>query len=302
MHTPLMSSRGYYIGVDGCRGGWVDVALRGGRSPELRVFGCLSDLWQAHKDADIILIDMPIGLYGHKPGDPGSHLSDSGRSPSCDANLAPGRNGLQVPYPRERDCDTAARAVLNGRGNVRLDRRTTTVGGKRGCSVFPVPSREAVWCSDIDPAEVNERLTGRKLACQTKGILPKIRELDALLLSCGRARQVFKESHPELLFCEMNGGVPMRYRKKCREGVAERKSLLAGVAGRALLEHALEDGRQYRRRELQEDDVLDALACAVAASHPDELASLPESPPLDACGLPMQMLYWRRPVESARSG
>lgn len=47
------------LGVDGCRGGWVVVSL-GGDGPSCEVITCFSEI--VERDADLILVDMPIGL------------------------------------------------------------------------------------------------------------------------------------------------------------------------------------------------------------------------------------------------
>ncbi|NLE96317.1 MAG: DUF429 domain-containing protein [Dehalococcoidia bacterium] len=240
-----MIPKGYYVGVDGCRGGWVSVALRDGQSAELTVHQDLAALWEAHREADAIFIDMPIGLLEHGPD--------------------------------ERACERNARRLI----------------GARRSSVFPVPCRQAVHArSDVEAMAANREHMGRGLPLQTLAIRAKICQVDDLLRNDARARAVFREIHPELLFCAMNGGNPMTYRKKCREGKRERESLLVKLAGESVLRDVLVQSRAYRRRDVGWDDILDALAAAVAASHPDELVRIPENPPLDACGLPMQMVYW----------
>jgi predicted RNase H-like nuclease len=50
-----------FVGVDGCRFGWVAVAEEAGRL-EYRLFGAMSDVLAAHPDAERILVDIPIGL------------------------------------------------------------------------------------------------------------------------------------------------------------------------------------------------------------------------------------------------
>jgi predicted RNase H-like nuclease len=201
----------------------------------------LASLWNTHREADAIFIDMPIGLLDSGPG--------------------------------ERFCEPLARRML----------------GFRRSSVFPVPCRHAVYAtSDVDAIAANSRYLGRGLSLQTLAIRAKIR----LLRNDAQARAVFREIHPELLFWAMNGGKPMTHRKKRREGRMERQTLLAEVAGVSVVDDVLAQGRAYLRRDLGEDDTLDALAAAVAAGHPDELFSVPEAPARDSCGLPMQMVYW----------
>ncbi|MFW6056308.1 MAG: DUF429 domain-containing protein [Chloroflexota bacterium] len=237
---------GYYVGVDGCRKGWVSVVLQDGEAPRLDVYEDIESLWCTHYRADAILIDMPIGL------------PETG--------------------PDERECEIEARQHL----------------GLRRSSVFPVPCRRAVYAESRHAAvEANRRHMHKSLSLQSLLLCKRIRELDELLRSESRARDVFREAHPELLFCGMNGGTPMTYAKKTVTGADERQALLATIVGEEVVAGLMAKGRRYRRRDLQGDDVLDALACAIAVSHPDRLGTLLANPPVDACGLPMQLVYWR---------
>lgn len=77
-------SRGGYVGVDGCPGGWLAVRLsEDGQSWAADVYEDLHLLWGAQREAKLMLIDMPIGL------------ADGRESRACDALarelLKPGR-------------------------------------------------------------------------------------------------------------------------------------------------------------------------------------------------------------------
>ncbi len=52
----------YFVGIDGCKGGWFAVALVGSRSWELSVFNSIHHLWGRWSGAHSLLIDIPIGL------------------------------------------------------------------------------------------------------------------------------------------------------------------------------------------------------------------------------------------------
>lgn len=56
-----------WIGIDGCRGGWVYIALEGGKW-KAGVTGSLDDLHELLLKGRLVLIDMPIGFPD--PGDP----------------------------------------------------------------------------------------------------------------------------------------------------------------------------------------------------------------------------------------
>ena len=52
-----------YVGVDGCKGGWFSVGLeQNGNFCESIVFEKFGQLLEHYKDAELILVDMPIGL------------------------------------------------------------------------------------------------------------------------------------------------------------------------------------------------------------------------------------------------
>ncbi len=70
------------VGVDGCRGGWLAVRLSRDSASECRIFPDMATLWAAHRQAALILVDIPIGL---------------------------------PEYANDRTCDQAARKVLGPR-------------------------------------------------------------------------------------------------------------------------------------------------------------------------------------------
>lgn len=109
--------------------------------------------------------------------------------------------------------------------------------GPRRASVFPAPRRSLL---------ATERWTpGLGLNKQTFNLLPKIRELDALVTPALQSRVV--EVHPELAFTAM-AGAPMRWPKRTAPGRAERLAAL-GLARPPV-----------RPAGAAPDDVLDALA------------------------------------------
>jgi len=186
--------------------------------------------------------------------------------------------GLTSGDPPVRSCDVLARRAL----------------GRRASSVFPAPCRAALGCHDyVQASAVNQAVTGRSLSRQTWGLVPKIRELDRLLLARPEARDRFQECHPELCFFGLAGGRPMRHYKKTAEGLEERLALLRErwPAAPAAVDAAC---RLHARKHVGRDDVVDALALAVAASlGPTRIATLPDEPDTDAVGLPMRIVYPR---------
>ena len=96
-------------------------------------------------------------------------------------------------------------------------------------SVFPIPSRQAVY-AEIGPfADIYEWRAAHQRACkvaastsnpskripiQTFGILPKIREVDGCLRAKAEAAKRTFEVHPEVAFWKLNGERALNEPKK----------------------------------------------------------------------------------------
>ena len=234
-----------FVGVDGCRAGWIAVSKTGGRGLEYKVFAKMNDLLEHYDEAQLVLVDIPIGLPWKK----------------CP----------------KRPCDVFARTKLRTRAS----------------SVFPVPCREATRAPNVDEARRrNMAELGCSLSEQAWGICKKIAEVDELLLANTRARAIVREVHPEVCFWSLNGEAPMTHAKRRPQGIRERIDLLAGLepGTQILVDEAMTN---EFRRDVQADDVLDALvAYVIARSGLGALKRLSGSPPSDEHGLPMEMLYF----------
>ena len=243
-----------YVGVDGCTGGWVAVGLGDGDESCVKVFGSgeFPNLLEHFDGASVVLVDMPIGL-------PDS-IERGGRA-----------------------CDTAARKALN------------TKEVKRGSSVFPTPTRPIV-------NEVIENTGWRQglgITQQTFGIIPKIAEMDKTVATNEMASSKVREAHPEVCFWALNGGhEAMSYHKSDGLGFLQRFRLLLRWVGDTedICVAAHEEARslKWRARDMATDDVLDALALAITAQigcRQGGFQTLPENPPTDSKGLPMEMVY-----------
>lgn len=126
-----------------------------------------------------------------------------------------------------RSCDVEARQLL----------------GARRSSVFPAPPRRLL----------RARSYRGQCSRQLWNILYKIREVDEAMTP--RLQRRIREAHPEVSFALL-GGAPMRFPKKTREGLAERRALV---------------GPGPKLRGATEDDVLDACALLRSAMHPSRV-------------------------------
>ncbi|PSR09006.1 MAG: DUF429 domain-containing protein [Bacteroidetes bacterium] len=190
--------------------------------------------------------------------------------------------GLLSSGPVGRTCDQLARRYLSP---------------LRHSSVFTPPCRAATYTPKAAASAVNFQHTGKKLSQQSLNIVPKIRDLDEFLQQQLPAEQLrWHEAHPEVVFAALNHRQPLAATKKTAAGQAQRLALLApfftDIA--AWWPAAL---RQYPRSQVQPDDVLDALALAVAAwlcaTGQAVLQRLPAQPPVDDTGLSMQIVFAR---------
>ena len=252
-------SKSIYIGIDGCKGGWVAAILEND-TLHIKPYKTIADLFKDYPKPDVCLIDMAIGL------------------PETDSKVRP---------------DSIARRQL----------------GKKGSSVFPVPSRRAVGVEtknrsiqEIQKEQKckNGEALGKSLSQQSLAIIPKMKELDEFLEVHAEYREVMLESHPELCFARLKGAV--LFSKKSRKaGRDERIDVLKDEKVIDENFNVLAEARQCKDKYdcvCKPDDILDAIVLAVTARlkaqgqceiiHADMTVS--PNPPVDAKGLKMQMV------------
>jgi predicted RNase H-like nuclease len=178
---------------------------------------------------------------------------------------------LTTPRPGGRDCDRLARQLL----------------GRRASSVFTPPARPLLTATHYD------EVRSHGLGVQSFHILPKIREVDALMTPA--LQQRVYEAHPELAFRNL-AGQALLSRKKTLEGRTERLQLLGRIPS-PLFSHvqpAYEAVRQrYRRVDLAPDDIVDAMVLVWTAWRiwQGRAICLPPHPVYDTRGLRMDIWY-----------
>ncbi|WP_197524692.1 DUF429 domain-containing protein [Botrimarina hoheduenensis] len=148
-----------------------------------------------------------------------------------------------------RDCDAAAR---------------TRLGWPRSSSVFSAPPKPVLAAQSYEEAcELSVALSGQKLSVQAWNLVPKVREVQALLVERPELVGRLFETHPELCFAQMNGGKGIEASKKTPEGRATRLRLLSAEFGQAAIRRAMASTKGIK--QVANDDKIDALAALSAA-------------------------------------
>ena len=250
-----------FVGVDWAKGGWFSIAYDADGNWEAH-HGSFTEIVERYSSAKLILVDIPIGLAKGE----------------CDW----------------RKCDLEARKCL----------------GSRWQSVFLTPPRCVVdearktKESALTHAHFQNALTHVNkhrrekmgFSVQSWNITPMIVEVDDFLKKRKKEQNggpAIREVHPEICFRSLDEKQIITQSKKKVEGRRQRIAVLETVESRT---QAIYDDvmARYFRKDVGRDDVLDALAAAVTArlGYPDKLATLPENPPTDARGLPMEMVFY----------
>ena len=171
-----------------------------------------------------------------------------------------------------RECDALLRKEL---------------GNEYASSVFSPPIRPALEApSYVEANMISFEYNEKKLSLQAWNITPKIKEVDTLLRADNSLKEKVLESHPELLFQKLNGGMIFQ-KKNLKKGIRHRLELIeehepiADDFFRGIKE-------EYRRVEVGEDDIVDAMVLALYAkrSVSDGIRTIPEEVPTDSEGLP----------------
>lgn len=173
------------------------------------------------------------------------------------------------------------------------ERLREELGADYQASVFNPPIRPALHSPTYAEASMESyETTGKKISIQAWNITPNIRTVDRLLQDNEEYREKVFESHPEFLFQKLNGGNSILQKKETKKGLRHRLGLLKKQSKYAddFFRDIKED---YRRNQVEEDDIVDAMALALFAlrSVDEPIKTLPEDPPKDSTGLPMAIHY-----------
>ena len=178
--------------------------------------------------------------------------------------------------------------LRNNSNQVRPDIAAREELGPKASSVFPIPSREAVYADGEEKQkEANLRTLGKSLSKQSLAIIPKIRELDEFLNGHPEYKGKILESHPEVDFARLNGSVVLS-KKQGELGLSERIHILSEYLDKRDLQNMYDKAKKLG---CGHDDLIDAICLAVTgALHAHgQSETLPEQPEPDEKGLLMQL-------------
>jgi predicted RNase H-like nuclease len=188
---------------------------------------------------------------------------------------------IPVGIPEEsytRECDEQLRKEL---------------GSDYQSSVFNPPVRPALYAPTYAEACIQSySVTDKKVSLQAWNISDKIKQVDQLIQQNATFTEKVYESHPELLFRILNGWESVQQSKQTRKGMKHRLNLLKSVRedSESIYRELKEN---FRRKEVGEDDIVDAMVLAHFAhqSEQNEICQLPENPSADSKGITMAIHY-----------
>lgn len=166
---------------------------------------------------------------------------------------------VEAGFAELADAEVIAIDIPIGFGPRAADRAARAYVAGATSTVFPTPPRD-VLAKPFAP--------GLGVSAQAHALGPRIIHVTEL----ARVDARFREAHPEVSFRAMNGGKPLRHRKKSAGGALERLELLR--------RHGVEPDALGAAAAAPLDDVLDAAACAWTAHRiaTDRARSLPDEP------------------------
>ena len=242
-----------FVGVDSCRGGWFSVGLDQ-NGYDLGIFGGFAELLSHYKDAELILVGIPIGLPEGKCGR------------KCDSEarrkLGYPRKLSVIPIPTRLTTYVAAEPPPN----IQLARDIERQISGKGLS--PLSFAIAPKIAEVDGALLN---ADRKVKPEVREVHP---ELCFWALNNGQpmeSKKKSKEGEEERLNVLRKFFPP-----------ADVDDVYTDACSK------------FCGKNVAKDDILDALAAAVTAwKGYGRLQTAPEDPPHDSKGLPMEMVYWK---------
>jgi len=176
--------------------------------------------------------------------------------------------------------------------DIRPERELRNRLKSKASSVFSTPCRQAVYIGCKQGAkEKNKKVLGKSLSEQSLAICGKIKEVDEFLQDNESWKNRLVESHPEYVFMALNTGTPIYEKKRTKEGLGARLSILRRHIRN--IDRILDGVGQQPDLKKRHDDILDAACLAVIGQlgKANKLLTIPDIPAKDKTGLKMQIVY-----------
>ncbi len=173
--------------------------------------------------------------------------------------------------------------------HIRPDSYARKIIRERASTIFPAPSRQAVYANSVAEAyNENERILGKKFTPLTVGIIPKMKEIDLFLQNKPQLKNKIKESHPEVCFAKLNGGTVLSKKSEI-EGFEYRLEILSQFLPNITKADVAAAAKRFK---CNVDDIIDAICLAVTANivYQGNYDTIPNHPMKDETGLLMQMV------------
>lgn len=246
-----------YLGIDGCRGGWLVAGIDDAHELSFQILSRLNELTALTTlllKPKTILIDIPLGFPEKGPR-------------SCDRKA----RKLLGPKRGSSVFSTPVKSALYAKTYQEACEENKKVLGKK-------ISKQA-WniCGKI--REANEFL-------EQISPHPILNTPDEKL-----SFPALREAHPELCFLGWSGS-PCKHNKKTPEGFAERIEIIAHL--RPDLPSSIHEAISRSPKSLASaDDFLDAAILAITATKHEALTSVPDLPDYDNRGQRREIVYYK---------
>lgn len=202
-----------------------------------------------------------VGIDGCRGGWAIAHWAFGGSEPLTYATTVHTDLGAIVEQVRSGQIDVAAVDMPMGlfdKGTRPADTAARAYLSPRGSTLFSAPARCTLDADSYEQAcELSRAAIGKALSVQAFNLMPKIRELDALVSPDDQNSIV--EAHPECSFARVANG-PLLDSKHTAEGRSIRLQLLVSQLGHAFAEHW-----DKRPTGVSPIDLLDAWSLALSA-------------------------------------
>lgn len=176
----------------------------------------------------------------------------------------------------------------NNKSSRICDKHLKEILKRKASSIFNAPVYDLLDCSDYKNAcEISYKLTGKKISIQTWNIIPKIKDANCFVRNSIN-NEIIREFHPETGFLILNKYIPLKYKKREKEGIAERIEILNRFIDAE--KYFAQISSNTRRIEVAKDDILDAMCCAVNAKFAKKFFPVPQNPDLDKFGIKKEII------------